>query len=269
MTAVKKYVIITLYKYSTENKGEFMNSTVFFKALIIAVIALSLIICGLGISALAEDGDAGTDAGTDAGVTTLLGDINRNGKVTVYDVVALRKLLAEHDYSTGEMPKHENGNFNDNDYIDLEDLAALRELTASGKDPDQYLVEKQGIFELHNNIELRAHEDGSFKVILISDIQCYNEKGLVNSGTLDVVEAMIEAEKPDLVLLVGDNVWSRNSKEELRSYLQVMAKPMEDRNIPWAHIYGNHDAEDNDPWYWAIDKDEQQEVYEEIGRAHV
>ena len=239
-----------------------MKSTVLFRSLIIAVIALSLIVCCLGLSVLADDGETGTETGT----TAIVGDLNGDGVVNAKDVVVIRQYLANFDFSVeNAKPYREDADFDLDGDTDLQDLHLLRKKCVElGTDDSIYklLVKEQGLLELNNGIVLRAREDGSFKVILISDVQCYNEKGLVNSGTLDVIEAMIEAEDPDLVLFVGDNVWSRNSKDDLRAYLDVMAKPMEDRQIPWAHIYGNHDAEDNDPWYWAIDKEEQQEVYE-------
>ena len=109
--------------------------------------------------------------------------------------------------------------------------------------------------------ELRVREDGSFKVLVFSDVQCSSMQKLIDTGTVDNIEKIVKREKPDLVLFAGDISYGMSSAKKLREYLAVMVECIEDMHIPWAHVYGNHDTE-NSEWYSAISKEEQQEIYE-------
>ena len=109
--------------------------------------------------------------------------------------------------------------------------------------------------------ELRVNEDGGFKVLVFSDVQCSSQQKLIDSGTVDHIEKVVKAEEPDLVLFAGDVSYGMSSAKKLRDYLSVMVEYIEDRRIPWAHVYGNHDTEVS-TYYSAISKEEQQEVYE-------
>ncbi len=109
--------------------------------------------------------------------------------------------------------------------------------------------------------ELRVDENGDFKVLVFSDVQCSSVQKLIDSGTVDNIERVVKAEKPDLVLFAGDVSYGMSSAKKLRDYLAVMVEYIEDMHIPWAHVYGNHDDETS-AYYSAISKAEQQEVYE-------
>lgn len=87
---------------------------------------------------------------------------------------------------------------------------------------------------------LRFRPDGSFRILMVSDIQ---DKAAYDPRTLRGLHAMIEQTNPDLVIWGGDNVDGRYLKtyDELRDYLHVFTAPMEQRGIPWMHVYGNHD----------------------------
>ena len=91
-------------------------------------------------------------------------------------------------------------------------------------------------------ISLRFNENGTFRILMVSDIQ---ETQNYDPRALAGLRAMIQAEKPDLVILGGDNCDGRKikSKEDLQAYLDVFTAPMEESHTPWMHIYGNHDYE--------------------------
>ena len=93
---------------------------------------------------------------------------------------------------------------------------------------------------LYTKQELRFSEDGTFKILMLSDIQetlDYDERSLRS------MDALIEREQPDLVLLGGDicNGLVLKTAQELSDYLDIFTAPMEKRGIPWAHVFGNHD----------------------------
>ena len=97
---------------------------------------------------------------------------------------------------------------------------------------------------LANNLllkkDLRFNSNGKLKILMLSDIQ---ETLNYDKRTLDGMNKIIEIEKPDLVILGGDNCDGTvlKTEEELRKYLDIFSTPMESRKIPWAHVFGNHD----------------------------
>jgi len=103
--------------------------------------------------------------------------------------------------------------------------------------------------------KLKFREDGTFRVLMMSDIQ---ETALYDPRSLRSVELLIEESDPDLVIWGGDNCDGTRIKSEgdLRSFLDVFTSPMEKRRIPWAHVYGNHDHDA------PVDISVQQKIYE-------
>ncbi len=89
---------------------------------------------------------------------------------------------------------------------------------------------------------IRFNKDGKLRVVMFSDIQDTLD---FHPNTLAGYRAIIEAEKPDLVILGGDNCDGRKLKpyDEFVEYLKIISAPMEENNIPWMHIFGNHDKD--------------------------
>lgn len=104
--------------------------------------------------------------------------------------------------------------------------------------------------------ELRFNSNGKLRILMLSDIQ---ETLDYDNRTLIGIEKIIETEKPDLVMLGGDNCDGiiLKTEEELRKYLDIFSKPMENRKIPWAHVFGNHDHDVD------IDDMQKTKIYEE------
>lgn len=88
--------------------------------------------------------------------------------------------------------------------------------------------------------ELRFKEDGTFKILMMSDIQ---ETLEYDERTLRDMDRLVQQEQPDLVLLGGDicNGLVLRTEPELVEYLDIFMQPMEKRGIAWAHVFGNHD----------------------------
>lgn len=93
---------------------------------------------------------------------------------------------------------------------------------------------------LETKIPLKLGADGSFRMLMIADIQ---EQTTIDSRTVPALAAMLDRAKPDLVILGGDNVDGRyvKTEAELRTYFAAILPVLEERGIAWAHIYGNHD----------------------------
>lgn len=96
---------------------------------------------------------------------------------------------------------------------------------------------------LNNNLYSKhklKFKDGKFKILMMSDIQ---ETLDYNPKTFEDMNKLIENVKPDFIILGGDNCNGLVLKtaDELSKYLKILSSLMEKRQIPWAHIFGNHD----------------------------
>jgi hypothetical protein len=99
---------------------------------------------------------------------------------------------------------------------------------------------------------LRFGPDGSFRILMISD---FHGKPDYNPKLTWAIETMVAHAEPDFVMIGGDQLCG-TVPEELRSYLADVTEPMTRRGIPWAHVFGNHDAEQ------PMTKEDQEPVYE-------
>lgn len=107
---------------------------------------------------------------------------------------------------------------------------------------------------------LRFNSNGKFKILIFSDIQDWNN--MTSTDTLKYMNAMLDQEKPDLVLLAGDNhAGAKATQETMQAYLDVLASPMESRKIPWAQVYGNH-VEGGYKFDNGFSKELQQKIFE-------
>lgn len=85
---------------------------------------------------------------------------------------------------------------------------------------------------------LKFNSQSKFKIVQFTDIHLQYDSYRSDS-VLAMMKAVIDLEKPDLVVLTGDVVGSNNRKKAWRKVAQVMI----DARTPWAAMLGNHDAE--------------------------
>ncbi len=84
-------------------------------------------------------------------------------------------------------------------------------------------------------------ESGKEPVVLqLSDTQTCNW-GDLNKMCNDYVRETVKATKPDLIILTGDIVYGRFDPEG--ALLKDLIRCMEELQIPWAPVFGNHDNE--------------------------
>ncbi len=103
---------------------------------------------------------------------------------------------------------------------------------------------------------LKFNEDGKFKILQISDIQ---DRIIFRPLTKMFITDLLEKENPDLVVLTGDNIAPGCPKLDwyIKKNIDNFMKIFEEKNVPVAIVYGNHDADRN-----CMTKEEQWEVYE-------
>lgn len=112
--------------------------------------------------------------------------------------------------------------------------------------------------ELQNKIQLRFRENGKFRILMVSDI--HGGRDYEWERTSKAMKVLVDSQQPDLVLLGGDIAGPGRrhveNEEDLRHILDTLTAPMTEKNIPWAHVFGNHD--DN----FGYENEDQQKVYE-------
>lgn len=105
--------------------------------------------------------------------------------------------------------------------------------------------------------KLRVREDGKFKIVQISDTHMVTGVGVCKDAidahgqplpkseadplTVSFVKEILDVEKPDLVILSGDQL--HHDILDSQSALFKAVAPMIERSIPYAAVFGNHDDE--------------------------
>ena len=154
------------------------------------------------------------------------------------------------EYSVGDM--NGDGTVNSDDAIYL-----LRHTL----DPEKYPLATGGVDGmveelLESKHKLRFGEDGQFKILVFADLH------LKASTYPDYIEnsikTLVDRESPDLIILTGDNVADKNINDDatFKATLAAAMDYVEEKQIPWMHVYGNHDSEGS------YSREKQQAVYE-------
>lgn len=120
-----------------------------------------------------------------------------------------------------------------------------------------------GISAKKSDPSLRFNEDGKFRILQIADIQ---DNASLNPVVKDFIKAAIENEKPDLIVLTGDNFAGYSTgtnichgidkalaKKAINEYMSIL----EEYGIPVTMVPGNHDDDDI-----KLTKEEELEMYE-------
>lgn len=83
--------------------------------------------------------------------------------------------------------------------------------------------------------------DGTFTIVQFTDLHV-TDLGEADRRTVDLVGRVLDAERPDLVALTGDVIYSWGAADPAAALRMALA-PLGTRDIPWAMVYGNHDDE--------------------------
>ena len=86
--------------------------------------------------------------------------------------------------------------------------------------------------------------DGKFKIMQIADIQ---ENYQLNPDTIKLISLALDKEKPDLVVLTGDQIqgysacYLKEPEMKVKHVIDEFLRPIKERNIPFSITFGNHD----------------------------
>lgn len=129
---------------------------------------------------------------------------------------------------------------NRRDFIKIGGASTLA-LTLSSLGDTTELFNKTVHADSHEEKVLRFHPNGKFKVVQFNDTQ---DDERIDRRTLELMEKVLDAEKPDFVVLNGDNITGGcDTPLEMKQAMNNVAQPMEMRGIKWAVTFGNHDED--------------------------
>ncbi|KAF2084287.1 Metallo-dependent phosphatase [Saccharata proteae CBS 121410] len=130
-------------------------------------------------------------------------------------------------------------------------------LDSSGEAHEARLTIRRGVPAKIEKPVPRIRRDGKFKIMQVSDLHLSTGLGIcrepepkeANGGkcdadtrTLEFVGRVLDQEKPDLVVLSGDQV-NGETAPDAQSAIFKFADLLISRHIPYACIFGNHDDE--------------------------
>lgn len=91
-------------------------------------------------------------------------------------------------------------------------------------------------------------KNGSFTIVQFTDLH-WKDGRPEDERTRRMMETIVEAERPDLVVFTGDVIYTgpvdpgNQPCEHPEQAFRDAVSAIEERGIPWAFVYGNHDAE--------------------------
>lgn len=85
-------------------------------------------------------------------------------------------------------------------------------------------------------------KNGKFRIMQFADIQ---DDHLIEPRSIDLMNAALDAYKPDLVVFSGDNITGGQiaSNAQVRQAINNIIWPVERRHIRWIATFGNHDED--------------------------
>ncbi|KAL5605966.1 hypothetical protein BROUX41_006233 [Berkeleyomyces rouxiae] len=100
------------------------------------------------------------------------------------------------------------------------------------------------------HLSLYLRDDRSFDILVFSDLHFGEEEhgwGVAQDRkSLHIMNGIIDAEKPDFVVINGDLITGENTfRENASAYIDQIVEPLVSRDLAWASTYGNHDSSYN------------------------
>lgn len=90
-----------------------------------------------------------------------------------------------------------------------------------------------------NAPQLKFRPDGSFKIVQFTDTHIRSQLAEQAAEVYTLMDNVLQAERPDLVVLTGDNVTCNPAAPEIQRLTRFLDK----HAIPWVAVFGNHDEQ--------------------------
>ena len=161
----------------------------------------------------------------------------------INDFIKQKKFAMEFYTYDGESLEYGDGSLEYNSFEDIEFLLDENTRLATAL--------------LESKHKLQYNEDGSFRVLTLSDLHMNASADATKVQAIkDRIKFLVDKERPDLVIFTGDNTIGSSSEASLRANIDAMVSYIEEKQIPWCHVYGNHDHEG------ALSNEKQQAIFE-------
>ncbi len=135
----------------------------------------------------------------------------------------------------------------------------LAMLATSGVLPAGSVAEAADTETKKTDFDLQFDANGSFTILQIADLQNHYP---IKSKELDVVARAVKQYQPDLIVMSGDNVFQPSSS----TFKDTVTKIVECFDgTPFAVIFGNHDSEENPDDDTRMTRQEEYDIYKELG----
>jgi len=88
---------------------------------------------------------------------------------------------------------------------------------------------------------LKFNEDGTFRIMQITDTHCTDQ---LYPELTEYLGKVLDDYNPDLVVFTGDNLtggWFMSTPLSVKSAIDQLVAPLEERGIPFTVTFGNHD----------------------------
>ena len=121
-------------------------------------------------------------------------------------------------------------------------LALVVGLGCEGTDGPGVTPEDPGGEEARNPVlPLRFQPDRTFTIVQFTDTQDDQD---LDPRTVRLLEAVLDDQRPDLVVFTGDNIRSGpETRGDVWRAIRSFAEPVDSREIPWLVTFGNHDED--------------------------
>lgn len=96
-----------------------------------------------------------------------------------------------------------------------------------------------GLISLYaQKIDLKFNKAGEFKIVQFTDVH-FKYGNPASDIALERIDEVLEAERPDLVVLTGDVIYASPADKGMRTVLERISA----HNVPFVVTFGNHDDE--------------------------
>lgn len=86
--------------------------------------------------------------------------------------------------------------------------------------------------------KLKFNKNGEFKIVQFTDLH-YQSQNPRSRVALRCIDSVVQAERPDLVVFDGDNIYSRPADSAMYHIIRCIER----HRVPYVLLFGNHDEE--------------------------
>lgn len=102
-------------------------------------------------------------------------------------------------------------------------------------------------YRLEDHVVIRKEPGQDFVIMNVTDIHMsdFTIDAVTNIRNLDSIRRKAQELQPDLITLSGDIFWTQMREGSVYHSVHRLTEFMDSLGIPWAPVFGNHDAEGN------------------------